>query len=347
VQGGLLATSVARQIERDVEQRNAPTSAIRPKTKTRRVAATAPAPATPTPRAQGLSLPIILFLVAKLVAYTSLGFLLGLLGSVIQLTPPARAALQLAIGVFMVGNALRMLNVHPIFRYFSIEPPRFITRFIRQRARQGADLVTPAFLGLLTVFIPCGVTQTMMALALGTGNAMQGATIMFAFTLGASPVFFTLAYLATRLGATLEKRFALAAAIVLLALGVYSIDSALRLAGAPVTLLPPYGSPVAATAPGAAAATDGESQTLTVNAKANGYEPALLRARAGAPLRLALVTNRTYSCARAFVIPSLRIEKLLPETGTVWFDIPPQPAGSTLKFTCSMGMYGGQIQFVN
>ena len=49
--------------------------------------------------------PILLFLAAKLVAYTILGFLLGLLGQTLQLTFMLRALLQILIGIFMVGVA--------------------------------------------------------------------------------------------------------------------------------------------------------------------------------------------------------------------------------------------------
>ena len=90
------------------------------------------APQQLQPRA---SRPILLFLTAKLIAYTLLGFMLGRLGSVLQLTPMMRAILLTAIGIFMVGNALRMLNVHPIFRYFIIEPPSSVTRYIRRNPR--------------------------------------------------------------------------------------------------------------------------------------------------------------------------------------------------------------------
>jgi hypothetical protein len=55
-----------------------------------------------------------------------LGFLLGWLGTMIQITPYMRAGLQIAIGVFMIGMALRMLNIHPIFLHFIIEPPKKI-----------------------------------------------------------------------------------------------------------------------------------------------------------------------------------------------------------------------------
>jgi uncharacterized protein len=36
----------------------------------------------------------------------------------------------------MLGSALRLLNVHPIFRYFVFEPPAFLRRFIRKKAAQ-------------------------------------------------------------------------------------------------------------------------------------------------------------------------------------------------------------------
>ena len=86
--------------------------------------------------------PILLFLISKLVTYTLLGALLGWLGSYLTLSPMTLALLMMAIGIFMIGNALRMFNVHPIFRYFSIEPPKFITRYIRRTAK-GTDTATP------------------------------------------------------------------------------------------------------------------------------------------------------------------------------------------------------------
>jgi hypothetical protein len=67
--------------------------------------------------------------------------------------------------------------------------------------------------------------------------------------------------------------------------------------------------------------------------------------RRNQPLKLALVTKNTYSCSRAFIIPDLNFQKLLPATGTEVIDLPPQPAGAVLYYTCSMGMYTGQIEF--
>ena len=333
VQGGLLASSLAHQIEQDyVGQVSQPKKSKQQSTRT------------------NSALPIALFLLAKLVAYTLMGALLGWLGSFLTLSPLTRAILMIAIGIFMVGNALRMFNVHPIFRYFSVEPPKFITRYIRRTAK-GTDTATPIFLGLLTVFIPCGVTQAMMATALGTGSIMMGAALMFAFTLGTSPVFFIVAYLATELGAKLEKFFMRFVAVVVLLLGLFTFDSGLNLMGSPFSLqnltrswfVPQAQSTPVVDAPQpVAAATEGE---IVLNVGNNGYSPAILKAPAGKDLTLSLVTNKTYSCARDFVIPDLNYYELLPDTGTVQVSIPAQTAGTKLFFTCSMGMYTGQIVF--
>src|SRR5512138_1119197 len=81
VQSGLLASSLAFQMEQDLLLHQEATSSQKFK--------------------PHIAQPIFLFLLAKLVAYTILGFLLGSLGSVLQLTPLMRAILYIAIGVFM------------------------------------------------------------------------------------------------------------------------------------------------------------------------------------------------------------------------------------------------------
>lgn len=172
VQGGLLASTIAQREEDKL------------KDETKR---------------SGNALPILSFLGAKLIAYTILGFLLGWFGSFIQLSLGTRVIMQIAVAIFMLGTAFNLLNVHPVFRYFIIQPPKFLTRLLRNQAKS-KDFFAPALLGAFTVFIPCGTTQAIMALAIASGNPWLGAAIMFTFTFGTSPVFFTLGYFATRLG---------------------------------------------------------------------------------------------------------------------------------------------------
>ena len=325
VQGGLLASSIGRQLEQDMlaQGKRSNTSSNQ---KTRRAVS------------------ILLFLVSKVAAYTLLGFLLGALGSVLSLNSTLRAILLIAIGIFMVGNGLRMLNVHPIFRYFVIEPPSSITRYIRRKSKSNLDYFTPVVLGALTVFIPCGVTQAMMAVALASGSAAEGAAIMFAFTLGTTPVFFAVAFLATELGSRVEKAFMRFVAVVVLIVGFLTIESGLALTGSPYSVASLLqGREVAsAQSPAPVAAKPGD---LILAAENNGYYPEVLYAKAETPILLNVVTDNTTSCSRAFVIPSLGVETILPRTGTVSIEIPPQESGAVLRFTCSMGMYTGQIVF--
>lgn len=344
VQGGLLTTALAPQV--------APPE-TRSRTSAKRKKAVAQAPGKSPVESPGAAT-ILLFLAAKLLAYTLLGLLLGALGSLLQLTAFTRAVLLIAIGVFMVGNGLRMLNVHPIFRFFVFEPPSAVTRYLRRKAKSGAgaEAVTPLLLGALTVLIPCGVTQAMMALAMGTGNALQGAGLLAAFTLGSSVVFFVVVYLATRLGALLEQNFARVVAVVLLVLGLISVDSGLNLMGSPFSFARlTQAAPVIVT-PSAPLPTDGVitpvavvENDLEITVQNRGYVPARLHARAEVPSRLTFVTDNVFSCALALVIPELRIEQMLPVTGEVTFEIPPQPAGKVLRYSCSMGMYTGEIVF--
>ena len=333
VQGGLLASSLAHQIEQDYVEQVA-------QGKGRKKAKAI------EPVRTNSALPIFLFLVAKIVAYTLLGALLGLVGSYLTLSPMTRAILMIAIGVFMIGNALRMFNVHPIFRYFSIEPPKFITRYIRRTAK-GTDTFTPLFLGALTVFIPCGVTQAMMATALGTGSVAMGAALMFAFTLGTSPVFFIVAYLTTELGARLEKLFMRFVAVVVLILGLVTVNGGLNVLGSPLSTQNLTRNLFPSNNPGSAPVAQAPSANgdVVLYVRNDGYFPQTVSAPAGRDFTLSLVTNKTYSCARDFLIPDLNYYELLPDTGSVEVNIPAQKKGSTLYFTCSMGMYTGRIEF--
>ncbi|HMN61348.1 MAG TPA: cupredoxin domain-containing protein, partial [Anaerolinea sp.] len=211
-----------------------------------------------------------------------------------------------------------------------------------------------------------GVTQSMMALAVGAGTPWLGAVIMFSFILGTTPVFFGLTYLATRLGALFEKNFTRVVAVALLVLGIWTVDTGLNLMGSPVSLSripqlvaeavspaesnPTGGLHVVAPAGGSSGIIQkdvaGEtSGVIEIAVADDGYTPQRVRAPAGTPIKINLTTAGTYSCSRAFTIPALNISKLLPATGTETLEIPAQKAGTRLQFVCSMGMYSGVIIF--
>lgn len=89
-----------------------------------------------------------------------------------------------------------------------------------------------------------------------------------------------------------------------------------------------------------AVATNGVQQVPVV--VQGGYQPADLRVRAGAPVRLLFERRETSSCSEEVVVPDLGIKRFLPAGRTTAVDfVPPRPG--TFEFTCGMGMLRGRI----
>ncbi len=89
--------------------------------------------------------------------------------------------------------------------------------------------------------------------------------------------------------------------------------------------------------------TEGK-QIVELTAK-GGYSPASVNAEAGKDTVLRIKTNNTFDCSAALVIPSLKISRMLPATGTTDIALGVQSAGSKVEGTCSMGMYRFSINF--
>jgi sulfite exporter TauE/SafE len=290
--------------------------------------------------------PLVIFLTAKLIVYTILGFGLGWLGSLLQLSTGVQVILQVAVVIFMLGTALNLLNVHPIFRYFVIQPPRFLTKLVRKQSKRH-DIFAPALLGAFTVFIPCGTTQAMMALSVASGNPLSGAAILFTFVLATSPIFFIIGYFAAKLAGSLQQSFTKAAAYTIIVLALFNANNALALTGSPVTIdslakeawcvISYCASPIYAALP---------VSTANLIIKEDGYTPRNLTVKAGSLVTLHLQNEGGTGCTQAFTIPSLGVQKIVPNgrAADLTFTAPNQPG--QLPFMCSMGMYRGTINVI-
>lgn len=287
-----------------------------------------------------------LFLTAKIIAYTLLGVGLGIVGSALTISPTLQGWLQTFAGIFMLLTAARLLDIHPIFRYFVIQPPHFIYRFLRKTSKNDTYFA-PLILGSTTVLIPCGITQAMMILAISSGSPFAGAGIMFSFILGTSPIFFALGIATTEL---LKRRaFAVLATVVIAILGAMSVNSGQVLRGSIYTYQNFYKAATTDinSTKGYVAGVNSEGkQEITMDVLNNGYKPSSNVLKVGVPVKLSLVTNGIKSCTRAFTIPSLNISKVLSQTGNQTVEFTPKKTG-VLAYSCGMGMYGGEFQIIN
>jgi len=85
-------------------------------------------------------------------------------------------------------------------------------------------------------------------------------------------------------------------------------------------------------------------QYITIDA-GGGYFPRASSAQADIPTKLIVKTSGTYDCSSALVIRSIGYQKILSQTGEEIIDIGTSRAGSSVRGTCSMGMYNFIINF--
>ncbi len=94
---------------------------------------------------------------------------------------------------------------------------------------------------------------------------------------------------------------------------------------------------------GSASATvrDDGKQEVTI-AISGGYAPAVVRVRAGRPVRLVFDRQENASCSEEVVIGAFGIRRFLPAFEKTPVEIP-APAAGTYDFTCGMGMLHGKL----
>ena len=294
-------------------------------------------------------MPVALFLSTKLFAHIVLGFFLGWLGSLFAPSTELQLFFQLLTGLFMLVIALNLLDVHPFFRRFTLQPPKFIQRLVRSQSKSDA-LFAPALMGALTVFIPCGVTQAMAVLAISSGSPIQGALIMGTFVLGTVPLFAGIGILTAKLAEGWQDKFMRIAAYALIVMAVYSLNGVLVVMNSPLTvqkIVQPvtyfFSDERFSNAP-TALVQDGVQQVeiLVTN---HGYSPNYVKVKAGQPVQLTLRTKETYSCAVAFRFSEFGISTFLSANDTQSFAFTPQKPGK-YTYTCSMGMYTGVMEVI-
>lgn len=118
----------------------------------------------------------ILYNLGRLISYTFIGGLVGLLGSLLSINDMVSGIIIAIAGVMMFIMSLNMLGVIHI---------KSVKLFNFKRGSK-----SPFLIGLLNGFMPCGPMQAMQVYALSTGSFFLGALSMFLFCLGTIPLMF-------------------------------------------------------------------------------------------------------------------------------------------------------------
>lgn len=156
---------------------------------------------------------------SKTASYAVIGAGFGLLGALIAITPTMRAVAALAASLFLVLYGLKMLNVFGWLRHFGLRGPAGLNRQVREglRRRPRSPLATGLLTGLL---LGCGPLQAMYVMAAGSGDPLQGATILSLFGLGTLPPLLGFGLFATLLPAGVMRQLLKVSALLLITMGV-------------------------------------------------------------------------------------------------------------------------------
>ena len=88
----------------------------------------------------------------------------------------------------------------------------------------------------------------------------------------------------------------------------------------------------------------GGSQEITI-VVAGGYDPDLIVAKRGVPLKLVFDRRESNPCSDEVVIPEFRVRRALPSFATTTIEVVPERAGE-FPFSCGMNILHGKIKVI-
>lgn len=275
------------------------------------------------------------FNVGRIVSYTILGGLIGLLGSTLAITPTITGIITIAASIVMIIMGIQLLHIFPWLNRIQIKMPKFIAH--RLYENNSAPSTTRSFLfGGATFFLPCGFTQALQLYVLGTGNFMVGALTMLAFSLGTLPSLAGIGAISSFGKGELKRYVTTFSAILIIILGFYNIPSGLTLMGAATVN----------SADSVAADIQAQAQVVNMQVRGLDYFPAAFAIKKDVPVQWNIDGRQAQGCAGVINVPDLGITKRLSSTETTIIEFTPTKTGK-IQFTCSMGMAGpGQFEVI-
>jgi sulfite exporter TauE/SafE/copper chaperone CopZ/plastocyanin domain-containing protein len=311
--------------------------------------------------------PSILYNAGRVVSYTTVGIIVGALGSVITVSGRFQGIVQLAAGVFMMIMGINMLgffqgSVGTALRRFNLSMPKFFGRKINE---QKSAHKNPLFIGLLNGLMPCGPLQAMQLYALSTGSPLAGGISMFLFSMGTVPLMFGLGAFGSLLSNTVKgplfrRRITQAGAILITVMGMTMFSYGFSLGGFSDRLdfadkLMAAINPMAvragrggngAAAPAAEISFQIENGVQIVNSTLSGGRYPAITVQTGIPVRWTINAPQgsINGCNNRMIIREYGIEhRFKPGENVIEFT--PERTGR-FSYSCWMGMIRSSITVV-
>lgn len=283
--------------------------------------------------------PHFMFNFGRVIGYAGFGMILGTIGNFFRLSPVVSATLVIGVSLVMVLLGLQMLGIKALQR-FQIRFPKFLTGKLSDESNfQGKS--GPFLMGALTFFLPCGFTITAQALALASGNPIQGALIMGLFALGTVPGLLAIGLSSVKLYSNPErsKQFSLIAGMLVLFFALFNINAQLSVLG---VSFPSVNTQTASDLP---ILVNGV-QIIKITAGST-YSPNKITLKANTPTRWEVTASSISGCTNAIISRGLFDGQIDLVEGQVSVKEFTTPKPGIYKFSCWMGMVSGTVKVVD
>ena len=287
------------------------------------------------------ALPFTLFNIGRLVSFTIFGGILGVIGSVFQLSLRMTSVLIIAVSIMMVIIALQMLGV-TWAKKIRFGFPKLLSRYASNEQNFKGKYM-PFTIGAMTFFLPCGFTLMAQTVALTTGNFFLSALMMLTFALGTLPMLGFLSFSSVRLqkNAAFGGTFNLLAGVFILLFAIFNVNAQLNVLGI-----------VSASDFARSSSNENDKKQVTgvqvvgegadrkqlafIDAVGFEYFPKNITLKAGIPTKLTVNNENVFGCAQAMWLGGLSDEVLYLSGPESVAEFTPQKG--KYKVSCTMGM---------
>ena len=179
--------------------------------------------------------PQLMFHAGRIVSFFVLGGVIGSLGSMFTISTLGTALLGITVAIVMFLLGLNLLDVFHETKNLIPSMPKSLSKRALGVSKFNHTF-TPAFVGIVTFFLPCGFTQSMQIFTLTTGSFLKGGLTMLFFALGTLPVLALISFSSFSIvGSPKAGIFFKSAGFIVIIFAVFNIINSLVVVG----IIPP------------------------------------------------------------------------------------------------------------
>ncbi len=272
----------------------------------------------------------LLYNLGRVISYTLIGGLVGLIGSVFKLNDTLNGIIIILSSIIMLLMGLNMLGIT------KIRLPKFIRFNVKFKNKSAF------FIGLANGLMPCGPLQAMQLYALSTGNMLKGALSLFLFGIGTIPLMLSVGVIFNILKGKKKILLNKIASVLIVLLSIVMLNRGLLALG---FNLDNFKSSNNEYSDYHKSTIVNDYQVISFDLSYNSYDDIILQK--GIPARIIINANEKYltGCNYQILMNDFNIEKNL-EVGLNMIEFTPEEVGDYF-YTCGMRMIKNKIKVID